>query len=282
MKNLLLVFLIASPAFALDSSECSGTLNHLAALYEIRSLMMKSYTSSYDVQRLADRRMEALREPLPEGGYRWVQWVRPGGDGPFVKESVSVAAEQGSGVDNIEADGSQVYAVRVVVPRKRSLLHANKPVYVGTVRIAYENDGRTRERSETINQWMNPDTTRTIDLGTIASRVQVSLGASTARRNRREAVVEIHLRQAVAQDDPANPSYSAIRALQRVRESPDAATVDGEIAAIERSVFPGSGSLELLTIVGDLRRADEWMSSEKPEEQEKGTKLLKETLRRLR
>jgi hypothetical protein len=38
----------------------------------------------------------------------------------------------------------------------------------------------------------------------------------------------------------------------------------------------------MLTLVADLRAADELMRSEKPEEQEKGSKLLKETLRRLR
>jgi hypothetical protein len=282
MKQLLLLLLLASPALAIDVDECGGTLSHVSALYELRSLMMKSYTSSYDVQRFVDGRIEQLREPLPQGGYRWVRWVRPGGEGPFVKETVTVAAEQGVSTDNVEADGSQVYAVRVVVPRKRSLLNANNPVYVGTVRIDYEENGRPRERSETINQWMNPDTTRTIDLGTIADRVQASLGAATSRRNRREAVVEIHLRQAVAQDDPSNPSYSAIRALQRVRESPDPVTVDAEIAAIERTAFPGTDSLALLTIISDLRKADEWMRSEKPEEQEKGLKLLRETLRRLR
>ena len=284
MKNLALVLaLFASPAFAFDTQDCRGSLTHLEALYDLRTLMMKSYTSSYDVQRFAERRIDELREPLPGGGWRWVRWVRPSGDGPVVKDAHTVSAVRDeAGSDNFETSAQRGYAVRVSVPRKRSLLNANSPVYIGTARVTYEVDGRTRTREEPINQWMNPDTSRTIDLGTIADRVRLSVDASTARKNAKQAVVDLEIRQAVAQDDPANPAYSTIRMLERIRQSPDAATVDAEIVAFERTLFPSSESVPLLTIIADLRRADEWMRSSKPEEQEKGTKLLRDTLRRLR
>lgn len=284
MKHLLgLLLFLATPALAVTpNEECRGALDHLASLYEIRSLMMKSYTSDYDVERVIDRRLEAMREPLPEGGYRWVRWVRPTGDGPAEKKIHTVSAVQGSGTDTVEVSSANPYAIRVVVPRKRSLLNANNPVYVGNVRVEYTVDGRTRTKEEAINQWMNPDTSRTIDLGVIADRADAVLDAATAAKNRKEAVVELHARQAVPQDDPANPSYTAIQALQRVRGDIEADTVDAEIAALERGLFPGAEMLPILTIVQDLRRADELLRSEKPEEVERGDKLLKDTLRRLR
>ena len=133
-----------------------------------------------------------------------------------------------------------------------------------------------------VNRWMNPDTSQTFDLKGIYDRVVTTMQVSVDPRDVKEAVAEIHFKQAVAQDDPANPAYSTIKALERVRETPDPATVDSEIAALETSIFPGSESVPLLTIMRDLRRADELMRSEKTEEQEKGNKLLKETLRRLR
>ena len=43
-KALIAIALIASPALAADLGDC----RQLATLYEIRSLMMKRYTSSYD------------------------------------------------------------------------------------------------------------------------------------------------------------------------------------------------------------------------------------------
>ena len=276
------LFALAAPLLAIDTT-CDSNVVQLGALYEIRSLMMKSYTSSYDVQKVIDRRLDELRVPLPDGGYQWVRWVRPSGEGPFGKNGHTVTAihERGDS-DSFEASGEHVYAVRVAVPQKKSLFSANKAVYVGTLHVAWTVDGRRRTKDLAINQWMNPDTTKTLDLETISDRAEATLDVSTAEKDSRQALVELHFRQAVAQDDPSNPAYPAIRALQHVRENPDPATVDGEIASAERRLFPDSDPLPLLTILQDLRHADELMRSKKPEDQEKGDKLLKETLRRLR
>ena len=279
----LLLLALSMPAAAAATDDCESTLTHLGALYQLRAMMMRS-GSSYDVDRYITARVNDLREPLAGGGYRWVRWVRPsGGEGPVVKKGLSVKAIDGSGdPDVMEASGDHVYGVRVVVPRKRSLTKANEPLWVGTVNVTYLVNGRERTREEKINAWMNPDTSRTIDLGAIADRVEVSLQTATKAEDANQSLVEIHLRQAVAEDDPANPAFSTIRMLERVRVSPDPATIEGEIAAIERSLFPGAESFPILTLVNDLRRADEWMRSSKPEEQEKGNKLMKDTLRRLR
>lgn len=276
------LFAFAFPLFAIDTT-CDSNVVQLGALYEIRSLMMKSYTSSYDVQKVIDRRLDELRVPLPNGGYQWVRWVRPSGEGPFDKKGHTVVAIHDRGdADSFEAAGEHVYAVRVAVPQKKSLFSANKPVYVGSVHVTWTVDGRRRSKDLAINQWMNPDTTRTIDLETIADRAEATLDASTAEKDAKQALVELHFRQAVPQDDPSNPAYPAIRTLQHIRENPDAAAIDAEIASTERKLFPDSDPLPVLTILHDLRHADELMRSKKTEDQEKGDKLLKETLRRLR
>jgi hypothetical protein len=278
------VLLIAAPVFPIDRDDCTGPLTHLGALYQIRSMMMRRYTSSGDVERFIDRRIEELRDPQPGGGYRWVRWMRPTGDGPTDKHVHSVVAVKDAGdPDLFESTGEHVYAVRIVVPSKRSLFKGNKPVYVGDVQIAYEDpSGRAKTDVTHVNRWMNPDTSQTFDLRGIYDRVVTTMQISVDPRDVKEAVAEIHFKQAVSQDDPANPAYSTIKALERVRETPDPATVDSEIAALETSIFPGSESVPLLTIMRDLRRADELMRSQKTEEQEKGNRLLKETLQRLR
>ncbi len=269
---LLLLALFAFPAGAIETGDCA----RLGALYEIRSQMMKRYTSSSDVERAIDRRIEELREPLSDGSYRWVRWVRRDADAPVDKK---VHKLRGSSTpDHFESNAGHVFAVRVVVPSKRSLFNANSPVSVGNVLITTTLDGRTRTRTERIETSMNPDTSRTFDLGGIFDHVEVAVDAAS----RQEAVIETHFRQAVAEDDPANPSYATIQSLRRLRASPDNETVDAEIASLERSMFPGADPMPLLSIIENLRRADELMRSKKPEEQEKGDKLLRETLRRLR
>ncbi|HEX9162818.1 MAG TPA: hypothetical protein VF980_14020 [Thermoanaerobaculia bacterium] len=286
MKRPVLLFslaLIAVPLFAIDRNDCSAQLTHLGTLYQIRSMMMRRYTSSDDVRRFIDRRVDELREPLPSGGYRWVRWMRPSGSGPIDKNVHSVSAVHDAGdPDQFEATGEHVYGVKVVVPSKRSLFKGNNPVYVGDVRISYDDDGRQKSDVKHINKWMSPDTSQTFDLGGIYDRVLASAQVSVDQRDAKEAVAEIHFQKAVMQDDPANPAYSTINALGRVREDPDAATVDSEIGALESTLFPGSESVPLLTVLHDLRRADELMRSDKADDQEKGNKLLKEALRRLR
>ena len=275
-RALLVFFLFVLPLPAAGREGCESSLSHLGTLHKLRALMLETRTGESDVQRFADREMEELRQG-------WMIWVRPAdGNGPVTRKEFSVHAVQGSSTDRVEQSGSKVYEVVVAVPRKRSLIRENNPVYVRAVDITYEDRGRSRTRQEVINAWMNPGTSRTFDLGTIAERAHATIDAATAQRNIKLALVEVHLRQAVSQDDPANPAYSTIRMLQRVREDPDPATVDAEVAALEAALFPGTSPVPILTIVTDLRRADQLMRSEKPEDQEKGSQLLKQTLRRLR
>lgn len=283
MKRILLALFVSLIAFPIFAAECDDLI-HLGALYELRSLMMHRYTSSSDVQTFIDRRIEQLREPTPDGGYRWVRYVRPSGDGPVDKHVHSVrSVHDAEDPDSFEATGHHAYAVRVVVPSKRSLFKGNNAVYVGDMRVAtYNGNARPRIDVFHINRWMSPDTSQTLPLDAIYDTVVATAPVSVDKRDRNEAVAEIHFVQAVAQDDPANPAYSTIQALRRIRETPDPVAVDSEIAALENTLFPGVESVPLLTVLHDLRRADELIRSEKADDQEKGNRLLKETLRRLR
>ncbi|MDP9362326.1 MAG: hypothetical protein M3P29_12860 [Acidobacteriota bacterium] len=276
-----LLFAVA-PLFGADvNDQCSAYL-HLGTLYEVRALMMKPYASSYDVEQFINVRVEQLRDPLPDGGYRWVRWIRPEGDAPIDKHGHTVLAVQGSGSDSVEASGQHAFAVRIAVPAKKSLFSRNNAAYVGTAHISFSVNGRTRTKDEAINQWMNPDTSRTIDLGAIADRVDVGLNASTSSGNVKQSLVEIHFVQAVAQDDPANPAYDTIRSLERIRRNTDAYTVDSEIAKRERELFPNAEPLPLLSIMADLHRAEDLIRSKKDEDHQKGATLLRETLRKVR
>lgn len=270
----------AYPAFAFDN--CNPAVAALAALYDVRSVMLRSYGSEYEVREQIDKRLDDLRGPLPDGGYRWVHYVRPQGDPPTVVKGHSVVAAHDAGDrDSFEASAPHTFAVRIVVPRKRSLFNGNNPVYVGKVSIRFDVNGRSRTLNQPIAQWMAPDTSRTFDLEAIADHVEVSIDSGAQANHSRESLVEIHFRQAVAQDDPDNPNYGAIRSLQRVRSEPEPRAIDSEIASFEQALYSGASSVPVTTIVGMLRRAETLLRSSKPEEQEKGHKLLRDALRAL-
>jgi len=270
----LLLLLIAAPLLADDC----GAMTQLATLYELRHIAMRR---SSDADSWIDKRIDYLREPSGNG-YRWVRWARPSGTDPVDKHLHKTQAVYGNGTDSCEATGAHAYGVRVAVPAKQSLFGRNNPVYVCTVRISYDADGHHRTKSEKIDAWMNPDTSRTIDLGTIADHVEAALDASTAQKDAGSALVEIHFREAVAEDDPANPAYATIQSLKHVRGSYSSDAIDDEIARAERDAFGTTESVPLLAIVRELRRADELMHSSKDADKEKGERLMKETLRKLR
>ncbi len=277
------LLLAATPLFAVDmTDQCSAYLQ-LGTLYEVRALMMKPYASSNDVENFIQERVEQLRDPLPGGGYRWVRWVRPDGDAQIDKHGHTVMAVQGSGSDSVEATSKHTFAVRIAVPAKKSLFSRNNAVYIGSVHVSFTVNGRTRAKDEKIDQWMNPDTSHLIDLGAIADNAEAGLDASTSAANVKESLVEIQFFQAAAQDDPANPAYDTIRSLERIRRgSAGAYSVDAEIGKRERELFPSAEPIPLLTIMADLHRAEELIHSKKDEDHEKGAKLLRETLRKVR
>ena len=276
MKKLILgLLLLPVCAFGIDTADCADATK-LATLYQVRAMMLRN-SASYDVDNFIDKKMDELRVPLDGGGFRYVRWVKPSRDPQYDKRGHTVVGVQGTASDNFESSGNNAFAVRVAVPGKRSLFSGNNAVYVGTVHVRYTVEGRERTKDEAINNWMNPDTTRTIDLGTIADHVEVSLDSSTSQKNSKQALVEIHILKAVAQDDPANPNADTITSLKRIRNTLTPEIIDDEIASLE----PGD-SFPLYRFVSDLRQADTLLRSKKDEDREKGDRLMKDTLRRLR
>lgn len=279
MKRSCMALLLLTLAPALPAQDCESDLEALQALYEIRQVALRPASSSYEMSRTIDARMDQLRGPLPDGGYRWVRFVRPAGDPPVVKrEHLASGDESSRQLDSFEASADHPFAVRVTVPRKRGLFKANKEVFVGSVHIRYQRDGREREITRDINQWMSPDTSRSFDLGGIADEATVSVQSASRPNARRESMVEIHFLQAVAQDDPRNPGYETLQTLGRLRQRPDPEAIDVEIGRLERRLFPALPPLPATTLILRLREADLLMRSAKPEEQEKGRKLLEQVM----
>lgn len=275
VSTFILAATLVLPLAAEAQSDPCAELESLRALYDVRQVMMMSSPGSYEVNRRIDYHMDRLRGPLPGGGHRWVRWVRPAGDGPVVRrEKLAQAAHDRGESETFEASGTMPYAVRIVVPRKRSVFRGNNDVWVGDVRIYYWVDGRRETIEQSVDAWLRPDNSRTFDLDVIADRAEVVVETATRERHRGEALVEVHFRQALAEDDPANPDAGGIQALQRLRYAAEPAVLDLEIAQIEQRVFPGIIATPFATLVARVREAERLLRSETEEEREKGEKVL--------
>jgi hypothetical protein len=283
MKRIFVLLAVALFAANAAAQNCQGDIAALRALYEVRQILMHPYGTSYQTGNVIDEALERMREPLPGGGYRWVHFVRPSGDGPVQKREHTVANDFESGkMDEWEATGDHPFAIRIAVPRKRSMFKANKESYVGRVDIRYWVDGKEKTMTKDLNQWFSVDTMKTIDLGAIADRAVVTIEAASRGASAKESLVEVHFKQAIAQDDPDNPSYDAIQSLKRLQTSTDPVTVDYEIAKFEKRLFPELISTPYTSLFTKIREAEKLIKSEKSEDQEKGKKMLAEVTSAIR
>jgi len=276
----LLLLVLSAPVGA--SGDCPD-VEALNALYGVRELVIRD-APSYTISSEIDDQIERLREPLPGGGYRWVRLVRPAdGEGPFDKTRHFVRSASVDSPDIFEAEAANAWAVSIVVPRKRSLFHSNKESWVGDATITCTVEGRTETRRESIQRWMKPDTKHTVDLGgAIADSCRVRV--ETATRTEfldEEALVEVHIREAVEEDDPDNPNAEAIRILRKIRYSASPETLDYEIAKLERRLFPNLYSYPFATLLAETREAQKLLASEKEDDQKKGREKLEEVVKDL-
>lgn len=270
----LLVFMLLSAVPVFAAYDCDSDARALNALYDIRDLMI-TRASTYTIDNRITMHIETLRDPLPQGGYRWVIWVRPSGDAPVQKKSHVVASVKDDGEsETFESASDHPFEVRVVVPRKRSTFGANKGVFVKRLTVRYERDGKQQQFEKVIDKWMAPDTSQSFDLSGIVDRADAQLEVATKSGDVKQAVAEIHFRQAVATDDPDNPHFDTIQALKAIASDSSPDRLEREISLRERRLFPDARFVRLVPLFEQIRTATDLLKSDKPEEQEKGKKAL--------
>jgi hypothetical protein len=264
------------------SDDCMD-VEALNALYGVRELVIRG-APSYSISSEIDDQITRLREPLPGGGYRWVRLVRPaGGEGPYDRTKHFVRSSSEESPDIFEAEAANAWAVSIVVPRKRSLFRGNNESWIGDATISCTVEGRTETRRESIQRWMQADTSHTIDFGgPIADMCRVRLETATREEFLdEEALVEIHIREAVEEDDPLNPNADTIRVLRKLRYSASPETLDYEIAKLERRLFPNLHSYPFATLLAETREARRLLVSDEEEDRDKGMKMLENVVKEL-
>lgn len=282
MSRFLLALVLGFAALPVSAADSCDEVAALNTLYGVRDLMIRG-ASSWTITSAIDEHIERLREPMPGGGYRWIRLIRPeNGRGPYDREKHFVMSDDESSPDIFESDAASAYAISVVVPRKRSLFRKNAESWIGDVAITCRAEGRTETKRESIRRWMRPDTSHLIDLDMIADHCHVRVESYTRTEYLDEqARVEIHIRQAVEQDDPDNPNYETVRSLHKVRSDSSTEKLDYEIARLERRLFPSLRSYPFATLLARVQEAEELLRSEEEEKRVEGKELLERVVKQI-
>ncbi|HVT43781.1 MAG TPA: hypothetical protein VMT00_05275 [Thermoanaerobaculia bacterium] len=169
------------------------------------------------IQILVNDDIEALREPRPDGTYRWASLQRV--EDVRVKEEHRlrrVSTEQI--LDTVTMSASNPYRLEIRIPSQRGFLRSNTKVYVRNVVIdATGYDGKTTRTELPVNLWIDPKDGHGIPLPEIAKSAQVTVELGVESGGER-AVAEISLLQAKLVDDPQSPNYPAVRRLLQIQE----------------------------------------------------------------
>ena len=156
-------------------------------------------------------------------------------------------------------------------------------MFVDSVTIrSRSDDGQVMKDTLEVGRWFAPNSSRTWDFETIVARADVVVEASAEADHRGESLLEIHFLQSVERDDPDGPYFQAIGMLEQLGRSLDAERIDRAIAETEDRLIPGAHSVPVAMVGELLTRALEALSSDDPEEREKGRVAVEQALEQLR
>jgi len=156
--------------------------------------------------RIVEEDIDLLRGKRTDGTYQYASYERM--DSNRVSDSFSVQPEKQEQV--LELRGTFVYRLILAVPSRRMLVTKNKRVYVERVDIEYipEKDSGKKFQTAKIDAWLEPGTTKQIELDDIAR--QATARVYTRADESGYGNLTITFVQGRVFDDPASPYADAV------------------------------------------------------------------------
>src|ERR1700753_2035119 len=189
----------------------------LHALERIATLAKDPEDSRQVILAIIDSDVDVLREPRPDGTYRWASLQRE--EASRVKDQKSIEKVQTEKeLREVTITATNAYRLEVSVPTKRNLISANNRVYVRNVLVDSTGfDGKTTHHEIAVNAWVNPGDANGVALPEIGKSVKATAEIGVESGNK-TAVAEVALLQAKLVDDPASPYFPAIKRLLQIRD----------------------------------------------------------------
>lgn len=189
-----------------DLKAISRTAELAADLREVRQVLLA----------MVDQEIEWLREPRPDGTYRWASLQREEGDRKSVEKALEKVFTEEM-LHEVTVSASNAYRLLVSVPQKRSVFSSNNRTWVRNVVLDWTDfEGKSHRTDLPVNVWVAPGDAHGVALPEIGKNVHATVHLGIESGGKR-AVAEVALLQATLSDDPTNPFYPAVRRLTDLR-----------------------------------------------------------------
>lgn len=189
----------------------------LRALERIASLSTNLNDNRQVMLAIVDSDIDDLREPRPDGTYRWASLQRE--EASRVKEQHQIErVSSEKELREVTLTAANAYRVEVSVPTKRNLVSGNNRVYIRNILVDSTGfDGKITHHEIAVNAWVNPGDAHGEPLPEIDKSVKatVELGVETGEKR---AVADVALLRAKLVDDPTSPYFPAVKRLLQVRD----------------------------------------------------------------
>lgn len=282
----LAVLLISLPAFAAVHVEKVVIDTHVVE----RVLDASKRSVPTDVlRRVVLDDIEMLRGVRTDGTYDYAYYDRF--EAERHSQSFSIAALKEGENETSEVKGAFIYKLILEVPGRRLLVARNRRIHVEGVEIDFIAQGKTTRSTHVveIKEWLEPGTSRTIELPEIArqmtARVIARGDTETGYGNLIVTVVEARII-----DDARSPfaaAVSAAKSLLRAVDGGDKAAMRNGAAAIRAAlpsapaVAPVASGMDRSELQRDLQMIQDLLTGTDAEKRE-GLERLHQLIRRVR
>jgi hypothetical protein len=244
------------------------------------------------LKRMMTDDIELLRGKRSDGSYAYASHDRMEAgrtDGSFSIEDAKKSAR-------LELKGSWVYRLVISAPSRRMLVTRNRHVFIERVEIEYLPEGASSTKVQTldVNGWIEPGTSRNVDLDQIARQATARVYVHADPEG--YGNIELALLEAKIFDNPDSPYADAVNSAKAIVRGVDNDDVPSIRAMAQRLAndlqpsAPASSSVEVTApraeaaapdVAGELQAIEDLLTGSEVERRQ-GLDRLHQLLRRLR
>lgn len=172
------------------------------------------------MRRIVDDDIERLRMPRPDGTYQYAAHERM--EGGRIADGYSIQRRKDDQLAKLELKGDLVYRLIISVPARRLLVSRNRRLFVDRAEIEFIPQGSSAARVQNvpIGAWLEPGTSRSIDIEQIARQATVRVFAR-ADRERGSGNLSLTLLRARIFDLPESPWAAAVTSAKGILRALD-------------------------------------------------------------